>query len=93
MNILDKIIAHKEKEVAVENERVDKERLLELTEKEKLVALATIEKDRVVEEEGKWSKTETVKLDSILKSFAHKRILQDSLLSAASIQFQKYIES
>ncbi len=47
------IIAQRSKERtdAVETQRVDKDRLLELTEKEKIVDLATIEKERAVEEE------------------------------------------
>ncbi len=40
---------NKERTEAVENERVDKERLLELTEKEKIVTLAEIEKERAIE--------------------------------------------
>ena len=49
------IVASKNKErtEAVENERVDKERLLELTEKEKIVTLAEIEKERAIELERK----------------------------------------
>ena len=44
---------NKERTEAVENERVDKERLLELTEKEKIVTLAEIEKERAIELERK----------------------------------------
>jgi len=44
---------NKERTEAVENERVDKERLLELTEKEKIVTLAEIEKERAIELEKK----------------------------------------
>ncbi len=44
---------NKERTEAVENERVDKDRLLEQTEKEKIVTLAEIEKTRAVEEEKK----------------------------------------
>ena len=40
---------NKERTEAVENERVDKDRLLELTEKEKIVTLAEIEKERAIE--------------------------------------------
>lgn len=49
------IVAQKSKEAteAVEIERVDKQRLLERTEKEKLVSIATIEKDKEVEKEKK----------------------------------------
>ncbi len=49
------IVAEKNKErtEAVESERVDKDRLLEQTEKEKLVTLAEIEKTRAIEEEKK----------------------------------------
>ncbi|WP_430885590.1 flotillin family protein [Fusibacter sp. JL216-2] len=49
------IIAAKSKESTevVETERVDRKRLLELTEKEKLVELATIEKEKQVEVERK----------------------------------------
>lgn len=46
-------LKNKERTEAVENERVDKERLLEVTEKEKIVTLAEIEKQRAVEEEKK----------------------------------------
>jgi len=44
---------NKERTEAVESERVDKERLLELTEKEKIVTLAEIEKERAIELEKK----------------------------------------
>ncbi len=44
---------NKERTEAVENERVEKDRLLEQTEKEKIVTLAEIEKTRAVEEEKK----------------------------------------
>ncbi len=44
---------NKERTEAVENERVDKERLLEVTEKEKIVTLAEIEKERAIELERK----------------------------------------
>jgi len=44
---------NKERTEAVETERVDKERLLELTEKEKIVTLAEIEKERAIELERK----------------------------------------
>ncbi|MEM9835363.1 MAG: SPFH domain-containing protein [Bacteroidota bacterium] len=46
-------LKNKERTEAVENERVEKERLLEATEKEKIVTLAEIEKQRAVEEEKK----------------------------------------
>ncbi len=49
--------------------------------------------DKVVREEGKWSKTETVKLDSILKELARESILRDSLLGAAEIHFEEYIRN
>ncbi len=42
-------LKNKERTEAVETERVDKERLLELTEKEKIVTLAEIEKERAIE--------------------------------------------
>lgn len=44
---------NKERTVAVETERVERERQLEATEREKLVALAQIEKEREVENEKK----------------------------------------
>ncbi len=44
---------NKERTEVVETERVDKERLLELTEKEKIVTLAEIEKQRAIELERK----------------------------------------
>lgn len=44
---------NKERTEAVETEKVDKERLLELTEKEKIVTLAEIEKERAIELERK----------------------------------------
>lgn len=44
---------NKERTEAVENERVDKERLLEVTEKDKIVTLAEIEKERAIELERK----------------------------------------
>lgn len=49
------IVAQKAKESteAIESERVDKKRLLERTDKEKLVELAIIEKEKAVEEEKK----------------------------------------
>ncbi len=49
------IVAQKSKERtdAIETERVDKERLLELTEKEKIVSLAEIEKRKAIEEQEK----------------------------------------
>lgn len=46
-------LKNKERTEAVENERVDKERLLEVTEKTKIVTLAEIEMQRAVEEEKK----------------------------------------
>ena len=46
-------LKNKEKELAVEEERVVKERMLEQTEREKLVALAVIEKDEIVQEKKK----------------------------------------
>ena len=49
------IVAEKSKErtEAIENERVEKDRLLELNERERVVTLAQIEKDKVLEEERK----------------------------------------
>jgi len=44
---------NKERAVAVEEERVTRDRMLEITEREKLVALAQIEKERHVEREKK----------------------------------------
>lgn len=44
---------NKERTEAVENERVDKERLLEVTEKEKIVTLAEIAKEKAIELERK----------------------------------------
>ena len=44
---------NKERTEAVENERVEKDRLLEHTERLKIVALADIEKERAIEEERK----------------------------------------
>ncbi|MCB0638387.1 MAG: flotillin family protein [Lewinella sp.] len=44
---------NKERTEAVENERVQKDQLLEQTEREKIVALADIEKQRAIEEEKK----------------------------------------
>jgi len=46
-------LKNKERTEAVETERVDRERLLELTEKEKIVTLAEIEKERAIELERK----------------------------------------
>ncbi len=46
-------LKNKERTEAVESEKVDKERLLELTEKEKIVTLAEIEKQRAIELERK----------------------------------------
>ncbi len=43
----------KERTEAIESERVEKDRLLELTERERVVTLAQIEKERAVEEERK----------------------------------------
>ena len=49
------IVAEKSKErtEAIENERVEKDRLLELNERERVVTLAQIEKDKALEEERK----------------------------------------
>ena len=49
------IVAQKNKErtQAVENERIEKDRLLEFTERERVVELATIEKDKAIEVERK----------------------------------------
>lgn len=46
-------LKNKERTEAVETERVEKERLLEATEKDKIVTLAEIEKQRAIEEEKK----------------------------------------
>ena len=49
------IVAQKNKERtdAVENERIEKDRLLEVTDRERIVALAQIEKDKAIETEKK----------------------------------------
>lgn len=44
---------NRERTEAVENERVEKDRLLELTERERIVSLAGIEKQRAIEQEQK----------------------------------------
>jgi hypothetical protein len=46
-------LKNKERTEAVENERVEKDRLLEATERERIVTLAEIEKQRAIEQEQK----------------------------------------
>lgn len=46
-------LKNKERAIVVETEKIDKEKQLEITEKERVVAIAQIEKDKVLEEEKK----------------------------------------
>lgn len=46
-------LKNKERTEAIENERVEKDRLLELNEKERIVTLAQIEKEKAIEDERK----------------------------------------